>query len=74
MVVDASGGSSISPEAIGILSKSDAFQFVKKIGVYGVTNPIFKLGLAAIIKASGRDNIKIFGSQDEALSYVQDGL
>lgn len=74
MIVDAGGGSSISPEAVNILSKSDAFQFVKKIGVYGVSNPIFKFGLEAIIKASGRDNIRILGSHDEALSYVQDGI
>lgn len=73
MIVDAGGGSSISPEAISILSKSDAFRFVKKIGVYGVSNPIFKIGLQAIIQASGRDNIKILNSQDEAMSYVQDG-
>lgn len=74
MVVDAGGGTSISPEAISILSKSDAFAFVKKIGVYGLSNPIFKIGLEAIITASGRDNIKLFGSKDEALAYVTDGI
>lgn len=74
MIVDASGGSSISPEAVKILSKSDAFQFVKKIGVYGVSNPIFKFGLETIIKASGRDNIKTFDTKNEALAYVTDGI
>lgn len=74
MIVDAGGGSNISPEAVNILSKSDAFGFVKKIGVYGVSNTIFKFGLEAVIKASGRDNIKILGSKDEALSYVTDGI
>lgn len=73
MLVDAQRGGNISPEAINILAKSDAFKFVRRIGVYGINNPIFKIGVESIIKASGRDNIKTFKTREEALGYLKDG-
>jgi hypothetical protein len=71
IISDASQGDNISPEAIKIMAQSDAFQFVKRVGVYGITKPIFKIGLEAVIKASGRDNIKVFDTQAEALAYAK---
>jgi hypothetical protein len=71
MIVDAKEAGTISPEAAILLGRSDALNFVRKVGVYNIPNPIFRASLEAIIKVSGRDNIKIFKSKEEALDYVR---
>ncbi len=73
MIVDATQAGSVSVQAIDILAKSDALDFVKKVGVFGISNPVFRLALQAIIKGSGRDNIQIFATRDEALAYIKSG-
>ena len=73
MIVDATQAGSISVQAIDILAKSDALDFVKKVGVFGVSSPVFKLALQAIIAGSRRSNIQIFANRDEALAYVKSG-
>jgi hypothetical protein len=73
VVVDATLGEPITKEAVQIFAKTDAFKFIKKAGIYGVKNPVLKIGLEAIISASGRDNVRIFKNQEEAMDYVKDG-
>jgi|SRR5581483_12259791 len=72
VISDAGGGQTLSPEVISIFAKSDAFNSVRRIGVYGVTNPVFKLSLDAIIKASGRDNVRLFDSERAALEFARE--
>src|SRR6266850_1204505 len=72
MIVDASGGAGISPDAIKLLGQSDALKFIKKVGVYNIANPIFKASLELIVKTSGRDNIKVFNTESEAMAYLKE--
>jgi hypothetical protein len=73
MIVDGAEAGEISTEAIGILGRSDALKFIRRIGVYNAHNPIFRTALEGIIRVAGRDNIKIFQTMEEALAYVEGG-
>lgn len=73
MIVDAKEAGMLSPEAISLLGRSNGLAFIKKIGVYNIPSPVFKASLEAIIKVSGRDNIKIFDTKEAALAFVKEG-
>lgn len=73
ILVDASKGGGFSPEAIRVFAKSDSFGFVGRAAIFGITNPLFRTGIQAIIRASGRDNVKLFNNMEEALAFAKDG-
>lgn len=72
VLVDGTQGVGLSPEAIDLFAKSDMLTFVKKVAVYGITNSIFRLAMEAVIKASGRDNLRLFSTREEALAYLKE--
>jgi hypothetical protein len=71
MIVDASAAGGFSRESINVLARSDKLDYIGRIGVFGIKNPLFRIGLEAIMRGSGRDNIQVFESGDQALAYVK---